>query len=368
MSDIVIVGGGIIGLLTAWELASSGAEIKLLERGKIGREASWAGGGIVSPLYPWRYNQAVSALSHWAQDRYPQLALQLLQQSGIDPEFNPCGLLMLDAKDSAEAIQWARENRRPLQVQDREQIYTTEPNLGPGFEQGLWMPTVGNIRNPRLLQALKQSLLGQKNVSLHEGCEVLSFLQSAESTVRLQTSSGTVDAGKVVFASGAWTAALLESKGIKIHTEPVKGEMLLFKAQPWLLNRIVLNNGRYVIPRMDGHVLVGSSLARQGFDKSPTEAVKKELLQVAYRLVPGLEDFPLLNHWAGLRPGAPEGVPYIGAVPGFENVFVNAGHYRNGLVLAPASARLMADLILGNQPQVDPTPYQLNRGVAEEGA
>jgi len=135
--------------------------------------------------------------------------------------------------------------------------------------------------------------------------------------------------------------------------------MLLLKTPPGWLSRIVLTDDCYLIPRRDGHVLVGSTMEYVGYDKSTTEEAREALSAAAFKLVPGLADFPLVKHWAGLRPGSPIGVPYIGEHPEISGLFVSAGHFRNGVVMAPASARLLADLVLGRTPVLDPEPYAL---------
>jgi glycine oxidase len=137
--------------------------------------------------------------------------------------------------------------------------------------------------------------------------------------------------------------------------------MLLFDAKPDLLNHIVLEGDHYLIPRRDGKILAGSSVEYTGFDKSVTEAMKTQLYDFATRLLPALKNFPVSKHWAGLRPGTEHGIPYITIHPEIENLSINAGHFRNGLTMAPASAQLLADLILKRPPQVNPAPYQLTR-------
>ncbi|SUD19050.1 glycine oxidase ThiO [Aquipseudomonas alcaligenes] len=133
--------------------------------------------------------------------------------------------------------------------------------------------------------------------------------------------------------------------------------MILYKCEPGFLPAIVLAKGRYAIPRKDGHILVGSTLEHVGFDKTPTEEALASLKASAEELLPALADAEVVGHWAGLRPGSPDGIPFIGEVPQFPGLWLNCGHYRNGLVLAPASCELLKNLMLGETPIVDPAPY-----------
>lgn len=359
--DVAIVGGGVIGMLVARELSDEGLTVALFERGPCGGEASWAGGGIVSPLYPWRYLDAVTALASRAQEAYPALSASLLQETGIDPELEPCGLLMLDAEDEAEAMAWARRNGRRMQSVDPLFLRERQPALSPKFHHGLWMPDVANIRNPRLVQALKVSL-EQRGVSIHEYHEAgdVTRLQGAVDALWVRDSAGEehcVVADQYVFCAGAWTGKLLRGIGQSIAVEPVRGQMLLFELPERMLSEIVLHHGRYLIPRRDHHLLVGSTLEHTGFDKQTTRDALDSLRHSAEDMLPALRDLPVKRQWAGLRPAAPGGVPFIGRLPGLGNAWVNAGQYRNGLVLAPASARLLADLMTGARPLVDPAPY-----------
>jgi glycine oxidase len=358
MSDCIIIGGGLIGMLTARELAVAGMSVTLLDRGAAGREASWAGGGILSPLYPWRYGDAVTRLAHWSQANYEAVCDGLREDSGVDPQWTRSGLLFLDTGERAEAVQWARRLGIGLEALDAAAVAECEPALASP-SAGLWMPQVAQVRNPRLVRALRGSAAFHGG-RIEEGVEVTGVATDGSCVVGVETRSGRLSAPRVVVAGGAWSARLLQDLGVSLAVEPVRGQMILFAARPGLVRRIVLDGGRYLIPRRDGRVLAGSTLEYVGFDKGTTKAALDELRAVAVALVPALADYPVEHQWAGLRPGSTDGVPFIGPVNSVEGLYVNTGHFRNGVVLGPASARLLADLMLGREPLADPAPYAIH--------
>lgn len=354
---VVCVGGGVIGLLSALQLARAGIEVTVLDSSALGRESSWAGGGIVSPLYPWRYSAAITALAQWSQSFYPDLGRQLLRSTGIDPEVHSTGLYWLDLQDEMEALAWAQHEHAGLCRVGMAHVYEAVPALGVGFARALHWPGVANVRNPCLIKALQAELEALPNVQLHQYARVSGFLQRGQKVVGLLTASGEVLADRVVLSAGAWSGELLATLGLNLPVMPVKGQMILYKCAEDFLPAMVLANGRYAIPRKDGHILIGSTLEHAGFDKTPTEVALASLKASAQELLPALADAEVVGHWAGLRPGSPEGIPFIGEVPEFPGLWLNCGHYRNGLVLAPASCELLKNLMLGESPIVDPAPY-----------
>tara|TARA_R100001244_G_scaffold262_2_gene652 strand:- start:14432 stop:15535 length:1104 start_codon:yes stop_codon:yes gene_type:complete len=355
--SIVVVGAGVIGLLSALNLARSAHEVVLVECGVTGGESSWAGGGIVSPLYPWRYSPAVTALAHWSQDFYPRLGEQLLAETAIDPEVQVTGLYWLDLEDEPAALAWALREQRPLCPVEMAAVYRAVPALAAGFGRAVAMADVANVRNPRLVKALRAALLQMPNVTMREHCAVTGFIREGERVCGVRTVQGDVRGEQVVVAAGAWSGELFSGLGVQLPVEPVKGQMILYKCAEGFLPSMVLAKGRYAIPRRDGHILIGSTLEHAGFDKTPTEAALASLKASAVELLPALADAEVVGHWAGLRPSSPEGIPFIGPVPGFAGLWLNCGHYRNGLVLAPASCQLLTDLLLGREPIIDPAPY-----------
>ncbi len=357
MFDCIIIGGGIIGMLTARELRLAGMTVLLLERGRTGRESSWAGGGIISPLYPWRYPDAVTALASWSQRHYPELSASLAESTGIDPEWKRDGLLILSPGDTAQAIDWGARQDQPVQLVGRQAIRELEPALGQPPESAIWLPEVAQIRNPRLAKALRKEL-ERIGVMIQEGVQVDEILQNQGRVLGVRTPSGRINSGQVLLSAGAWSGGLLQTLGIELAVAPVRGQMILFRAPTGLISRITLQQDRYAIPRKDGRVLFGSTLELTGFQKETTNSARTELWEIATRMFPGLEKTPIEHHWAGLRPGSPDGIPFI-TPSTVSGLFINAGHFRNGVVLGPASARLMADIMLQRDKILPSIPYAL---------
>ena len=358
MSETLIIGGGVIGLMTAFELTNAGAPVTLIEMGSTGRESSWAGGGILSPLYPWRCAAPLTALAAWSQRTYPPLCEQLFETTGIDPEYNRSGMMILDPEAPDLALDWGASEGVAVQLLSRSELAAKEPGLHYDTDGALWLPEIAQIRNPRLTKALRSAI--EKQVRIREREEVLDLTVEDGQVRGVRTTEGVIDAEHVIVCTGAWTAQLLERLGTRPDIRPVRGQMILFFAKPDQIRHLNLYRERYVIPRRDGRVLIGSTLEEAGFEKHTTAEAKEELYRIAVELFPLLKRTPIEDHWAGLRPGSPSGIPYIGPYPGIDGLYVNAGHFRNGLVTGPASARLIADIVLGREPILPPSAYGLD--------
>ncbi len=358
-TNILIIGGGISGLLTARELLASGRDVTILDKSAIGREASWAGGGILLPIYPWRQHGAISELVIQSLKLYPTLSEELYQSTGIDPEWRPCGMLICKNPDYDSAAQWC-QNRG---IAHHDAPSSLLERFHTRYEKPLWLPNIAQARNPRLLKALKAYLL-QKGVRLIEHTEITAIESQDRLINHVKTAQHSLIPKHTIICAGAWSTDLLDKfipqSRFKLPIQPIRGQMLLFDAKPETLEFMVLDGDHYLIPRRDGKILAGSTVEQAGFEKATTQEAREKLYRFATDLLPELRQYPVCAHWAGLRPGSPEGVPYIGFHPDLDNLSVNAGHFRNGLVMGPASARLLADLILQRPTQIDPVPYALS--------
>ena len=366
--DFVIVGAGIMGLLTAYELAHTHARILIIDQQHAGRESSWAGGGILSPLQPWTLPNALEPLLHDSFIRYPLLIEQLYKSSGIDPEYLICGLLSLNSEINNHSIEWAQTMPKTVRweakILSSELLQKNYPHINTNaFQQGLLLPTIAQVRNPRLLQSLLKTLSTFPNITLLENQTVQPLQPSTQRKItQLTTVQEKINCDQVILCSGAWSAPLLQPLlGYALPIKPVLGQMLVMHPKKFLFNSIILHKDHYLIPRKDGRILVGSTLENCQFKKTTTASAKEKLFSIAQYICPELAHASIEAQWAGLRPYAPEGIPYIGRLSDYDNVWMNAGHFRNGLTLAPASSGLLADLLLNRKPKLDPTPYDPNR-------
>jgi glycine oxidase len=322
---------GVVGCLSALELAIRGAQVTLVDKGELGRESSWAGGGILFPLLPWKYSEPVNRLALAGAAAYPTLCRELLQATGIDPQYAACGLLALEDYGGEAALDWCRSHH-----------VAAEPRAG-----GLWLPGVSQVRNPRLMQALRAKLESY-GVRIVENTELAPLPGQGKSLSAWMDSSGRrFEADAFVLTAGAWSRELLGEHALAIEIKPMRGQMLLYRLAPGVLQHILYQDDFYLIPRQDGHILAGSTVEEAGFDKSTTPEAASDLHRKATCLLPALAGTPIVKHWSGLRPGSPENMPVISRHPCFDNLWLNTGHFRYGVTMAPASAQILADLMDG---------------------
>ncbi len=370
---MVVVGGGIIGALCAWRLHQRGARVSVLERGTMGHEASWAGAGILCPIHPWLYPDAFTHLVNASLQMYPDFVAELRRETGLDVQWRMCGLLIpefpWDAHSHhAAAMAWSRRFSWEVEELDEQQVRAHEPVLADDVCGGMLWPRVAQVRNPRLLRAVRMALV-KSGVPLIEHADVIAIETDGHGVRRARTADGRLfEADVVLLAAGSWSGELAGQLGFSLPVEPVKGQIVLLHGRPGLMRHIVKHDKAYFVPRADGRILVGASMERVGFERGTTRDVIGELLSAMRQIAPGLEDVPVEKAWMGFRPGSPDGLPFLGPVASMPGVWVASGHYRNGVALAPITAEVISRWIMEGDPGLPMDAFRVDREVVEHAA
>jgi len=365
---ITIVGAGVIGLSIAYDLVKQGCNVRIVESGQPGMEASWAGAGILAPSTSTNANHPYDQLRALSWATHPGLAQELLADTGIDNGFHTCGGITI-ARTLGEAamLQGYLKMLHDEAIEAEEIVPTDLPSLEPflnaqAIKRAVLIPSEAQLRNPRHLKALSAACLAR-------GVEIIS---NAGNTT-LQTKSGSIvsielsdgrqlkTSAPVCVAAGAWSQAILQQIGISTGVLPIRGQMVLFQCGKTRLSRIIAEGPRYLVPRDDGRILVGSTEEEVGFVKETTEEAREDLREFATDLVPALKEETIERTWAGLRPASFDGLPYLGRLPELDNGFIAAGHFRSGLFLSAATAIVMSQAIRGMPIDVDLTPFRVSR-------
>jgi glycine oxidase len=361
--DAIVVGGGIVGLSAARELAGHGARVVVVERRRVGEEASSAAAGMLAPQVHADADTALLDLSLRARDRHLHLAQELEAETGLSVELSSLGALDIALTDEDERslsarVAWQRGHGLPVETLTAEEILQAEPNLNPAVRAGALIAGDRRVDNVRLVRALAASAV-TRGVSLLCGRPVTALLIQTGRVAGVRTGAETLGAPLVVNAAGAW-AGRLGGDPDPPPVEPVRGQIATFVVAPALVRHVVWSARGYLVPRADGRLLAGSTLENAGFDKSVTAGGLRTVLDIALEIAPRLVDVPVAKTWAGLRPGTPDGWPILGAggVPG---LFHAAGLYRNGILLGPLAGESVARLALGRPPGVDLAPFALTR-------
>ena len=371
MTDCVIIGGGVIGLSIARELAGRGARVQLLSRA-VGRDtASWAAAGIFPPVPAGADASPGDRLTAWSDALHRTWAEELRAETGIDNELRRCGGLHVAASEGGlerlamAADSWRRRGARCSWLTATD-ILAHEPALAPavaggGVRAGFLLPDEISLRPPRHLEALAASCR-RRGVTI--ATAQVGDIQVRGGTVAgVVTELGVVRGGAYCLATGAWSGSFAAPLGLAIETRPIRGQIVLLRLAHRILGRVVNFGIDYLVPRDDGRLLVGSTIEDAGFAATTTPEAVDRLLGVARRLLGSLPGAVVEQAWAGLRPGSTDGLPTLGRIPRLANAFVATGHFRAGLHQSTGTAVLLADLITGSRPSIDPAPFSPTRPV-----
>jgi glycine oxidase len=369
--DFLIVGAGAIGLSIAWELSRRGQSVSVIESPDNQlRSASWAGAGIFPPPATKNIDDPNDQLRAFSHNLHGQWATELRRDTGIDTGFRQCGGIYL-ATSRAELATltanqyWWDEHGIAHHRLTFHELVQLEPNLAclpQNMLLGAWrLPEECQLRNPRHLKALKLACQ-QYNVRFIPATIRRLEIRNDNSAELIDDQETCHRAAKICLCSGAWTRLLMEQVNLNNGIMPIRGQMLLYKSERPLLANILNDGNRYMVARDDGHLLVGSVEEEAGFACETTAEALTLLCDWAEGTLPAIRELPLVDCWAGLRPGSYDGFPYLGLAPRTTNLYVAAGHFRSGLHLSCGTGVIMADLMLGRPVAIDLTPFRLGRG------
>lgn len=345
-ADVIIVGGGIIGLTTALFLAKRKVSVIVLDRTSIGTEASWAGAGILPPAVTKHARSSLDHFRAFGTEHFPEFSANLKTHTGIDNGFIPSGGIDLKPfSDHQLNAEWASPGVI-CNIWSREEALANEPKVEFQTDQVHYFPQMAQIRNPRHMRAL-QLRCQQLGVDLRPG-HAASNLQFENGRVNgVETPLGTFSAARYLIATGAWSNALTNPFHLNLRIKPIRGQIVLLKPDFPVLQRLLLHDNAYLVPRADGRILVGSTEEDVGFVKETTVGGISQLLRFASELVPDLVYSKMETSWAGLRPGTQDGLPVVDRIPECENAFIAAGHFRYGVQLSLATAQVMTEMMTG---------------------
>ena len=354
-TDVVVVGGGVIGLSVAWRLAKRGLSVIVMDAGREGRSTR-AAAGMLAPLAEARTYSPFVHLGRDSLALYPSFLEELRDASGADiglcgPGMLRVALTVEQAEEQHKALGWQARLGLPLHRLTGDEARQLEPGLGPDIVSAVLSPDEKHVP-PRLLLAALRAACARTTVTLKQGAETMSYDTHGPHFVAIRTRNYECFSCRfVVAATGAWGREWRTSTGRELPIRPLRGQALsLGPASPSPVAHTIYGPDGYTVPRLDGMVVVGATEEDAGFDASTTREGLASLRRMGARLVPALKGMKTQETWAGLRPVCSDGLPVLGQSPAIDNVFLALGHGRNGILLAPITAELIADAIVNNQP------------------
>lgn len=350
--EVLIIGAGVIGLSIARELYRRGVRgITIVDRGTAGKEASWAAAGMLAPNIEADADNDFHAFALQSLAMYPDFAAQLFEETAVDIALDRTGTLFLAFNESeAEELDqtYRTQTARGVRVErfSAAKIRKIEPAISDMAVEGLYYPDDWQVDNRKLIVALRR-FADLHKIRVVENAEAVRLLTSNGYVIGAETTMGALRSRVTVIATGAWTSLIkIGDEKIPVQVKPIRGQMICFNTDYRRLRHVVYCLRGYLVPRADGRLLVGATVEDVGFENALTEEGLASLVTAAVEVLPELSSLPVAEHWSGLRPFALDGFPRIGEIPGYRNAFVATAHYRNGILLAPRTATLLADAIV----------------------
>jgi glycine oxidase len=351
--DVIIIGAGVIGLAIGWRLAQAGAAVTLLDKGTAGSAASHAAAGMLAACAEAESGEDhLLALGRASQALWPSFAAELEQAADCTIGLRREGTIVAALTDDDRArfqhhLAFLRSRDLPVAWMSAAEVRQREPHLAPALRGALWSPQDHQVDNRRLAAALRQAAC-KAGATLHEGVAVERIAHSNGRVEGVLVAGTLRRADMVVLAAGAWSRQIaIDGAATRLPVRPVKGQMLALRMDPMapLLRHVLRVPDAYLVPRDDGRLIIGATVEEKGFDRSVTAGGMLSLLHAAWRALPAIEELPIDETWVGFRPGSRDDQPILGPGP-VEGLVYATGHARNGILLAPITAKAISELVL----------------------
>lgn len=363
--DVLIVGGGVIGCAIAYYLAKEGAQVLLVEKDQIGSQASRAAAGTLTPLADASGPGPLLELSLTSLRLFPLLVQELKEESGIEIEYSPGGILYLSLGDEEEELKksfvWQKDHGIKVKWLSSQEAHQLEPALSSDVQGGIHALEEAQVNPLRLTQAFAQAA-ANRGATIQLGGKATGLVTRDSRVIGVRLLDNELLAGHVILATGAWSGIWKEWLGPRVPVFPVRGQILAFQLMPVPLRHPIHAGVQgYLVPRPYGDILVGSTLEEVGFDLRVTAAAMAHLSNVAVRTVPALANATFREAWVSFRPGTPDGLPILGPLPDWQGLTLACGHYRKGILLSPITGQLISELLLKGSTTMSLEPFSPSR-------
>ncbi len=353
--EVLIIGGGVIGLSIARELFIHGVkQLTIVDRRQLGAEASWAAAGMLAPNIESDTNSDFHRFGVESLKLYSDLADSLRDETGIDIELDRSGTFRVafDEKEAADLLKTYEQQRKlgvPVERLTGDEVREREPSVATGVCSALFYPNDWQVENRKLISSLR--LFAEINgIRIIEDTGVSELIVEGRRITGARTSDAVINADVTVLATGAWTS-LIQIAGVAmpLDVKPIRGQMISFTPDEKLARHVIYSERGYIVPKADGRLLAGATVEDVGFENGTTSGGITSLMAAAAEIAPALGKLSITCQWSGFRPHAPDGLPVIGEVSGYENLLIATGHYRNGILLAPITAKIVAEKIVNGE-------------------
>lgn len=364
---LIIIGGGVIGLAIAYELAKRNHPALLLEKGVCGGQATGAAAGMLAPYSELTHEpDALFELAHHGLRLYPEWQAEVKEISGMDFEYSQSGSLYVVFHEADELaletrLEWQQKWGVQAEIIDQKQLHQLEPHLSPEAVAAIYTPEEHHVYSPDYVQALYQACLNL-GVHIEEHVGEVKIKEITQTGLLLTSENkGDFGAEQCILASGAWTCFFEEKLGLRLPIFPIRGQICAYEQREEKLNHMVFSSQGYVLAKRNGTIVSGASEDIAGYDTSVTEKGINRLIKWSNKMFPFLSSREPFHRWAGLRPATQDGFPLIGRLEQFPNLIISSGHYRNGILLNPINAKIVADLYEGKTPFMNIEEFSPNR-------